>query len=101
MSDLGDVVDAVDGEAGAPGRTSRVEKAAVGCMSCAVIVAAGLGLVAGSALGALYHAHAGGDGLLHHVALGAAVGMFAGARLVVPVEELVVDALFGLLGRRR
>lgn len=101
MSDVGDIGDAVDAGGDPGARTSGAEKAVVGCMSCAAVGAASLGLVAGAALGGLYHAYAGGDDLLYHVALGGGVGLFAGARLVVPVEEFVVDALFGLFGRKK
>lgn len=67
-------------------------KVALGCLSCVTLVAAGVGALLGLGAGGLYHAFLAPEGKLWlQLLLGATIGLFAGARTVVPVEELLFE----------
>jgi hypothetical protein len=86
-------------QAPAPEEPSRLDtaiettgKVAVGCLSCVTLVAAAVGTLLGLGAGGLYHAFLAPEGNVWlHLALGALVGFLAGARTVLPVEELLFD----------
>ncbi len=86
-------------ETAGPVEPSRLEaalettgKVAVGCLSCVTLIAAAVGTLLGLGGGALYHALWGQEGNLWlQLGGGALVGFLAGARTVVPIEELLFD----------
>lgn len=83
----------------APEEPSRLEaavdttgKVAVGCLSCVTLIAAGVGTLLGLGGGALFHAFLAPEGNLWlQLAGGALIGFLAGARTVLPIEELFFD----------
>lgn len=82
-----------------PAKPSRLDaavettgKVAVGCLSCVALIAAAIGGLVGLGGGALYHAFLSPEGNLYlQLAGGALVGVLAGARTVVPIEELLFE----------
>jgi hypothetical protein len=89
-----------------PGGPSSLDRAAkvagtvgVGLVSCASVLAGAVGCGVGVAAGAAYHVLVASHGtLLGHLVTGALLGLLLGVRLVVPIEEVVLD---GLLARGR